>query len=182
MWLFGLDKWVKVGYIPCVGEEMAGLPRYFGLATTSMDAKNRITIPAKFRSKLPTSSDGKTLLYVMVGADFKHLDIFDQDSGQARIEALTGQTGLPGEAQRQRQQLLAMVEQVELDKQGRVLLPKSHVAFANLKSEVMVSGAGDHIQLYDSSEAEAGNAPVSIEKLNPSAVSALYNRTLPEQG
>lgn len=161
---------------------MASLPRYFGLASTSMDAKNRITLPAKFRSKLPVTSDGKTILYVMVGADFRHLDIFDFESGLARIEALTGQTGLPGEAQRQRQQFLAMVEQVELDGQGRLLLPKSHVAYANLKSEIVVSGAGDHMQLYDPSEAAAGNALVSIEKLDPSAVSSLYNSTLPEQG
>src|SRR5690606_6603855 len=161
---------------------MAGLARYFDLATTSMDAKNRITIPAKFRSKLPVSSDGKVLLYVMIGADFRHLDIFDQESGERRIEALTGETGLPGEVQRKRQQFLAMVEQVELDKQGRVLLPKSHVGYASLKSEVVISGAGDHMQVYDPTEAEAVSAPVSVEKLDPRDVSAIYNSTLPEQG
>lgn len=161
---------------------MAGLPKYFGLATTSMDSKNRITIPAKFRSKLPATSDGKTLLYVMIGADFRHLDIFDQESGEKRIEALSGDAGLPGETQRKRQQFLAMVEQVELDKQGRVLLPKNHVAYAKLQSEVVVSGAGDHMQVYDPAEAEEETAPVAIEKLEPSAVSAIYNSTLPEQG
>lgn len=161
---------------------MAGLPRYFGLATTSMDSKNRITIPAKFRSKLPATSDGKTLLYVMIGADFRHLDIFDSESGARRIEALTGQDGLPGEDQRKRQQFLAMVEQVEVDKQGRILLPKSHVGYAMLKSEVVVSGAGDHMQVYDEAQAGEVSAPVNIEKLDPSAVSAIYNSTLPEQG
>lgn len=161
---------------------MAGLPRYFGLATTSMDSKNRITIPAKFRSKLPASSDGKTLLYVMIGADFRHLDIFDSESGLRRIEALTGQDGLPNEEQRRRQQFLAMVEQVEVDKQGRILLPKSHVGYAMLKSEVVVSGAGDHMQVYDEAQAEEVSAPVNIEKLDPGAVSAIYNSTLPEQG
>jgi MraZ protein len=177
-----LDKWVKVGYIPCAEMEMASAPRYFGLATTSMDAKNRITLPAKFRSKLPVSNDGKTSLFVILGADFRHLDIFDAESGQARVDALTGQTGIPGEVQRKRQQFLGMVEIVEMDAQGRMLLPKSHVAYANLKSEVVVSGAGDHMQLYDPSEAAAANALVSIETLDPSAVSKIYNSTLPEQG
>jgi MraZ protein len=161
---------------------MAGGPKYFGLATTSMDSKNRITIPAKFRSRLPATSDGKVLLYVMLGADFRHLDIFDQESGERRIEALTGEAGLPSDAQRKRQQFLAMVEQVEVDKQGRVLLPKSHVAYANLTSEVIVSGNGDHMQLYDPTEAEKANVPVNIEKLDPGAVSGIYNSTLPEQG
>ena len=161
---------------------MAGAPRFFGLATTSMDSKNRITIPAKFRARLPVTTDGKTLLYVMLGADFRHLDIFDQESGEKRIEALTGETGLPGNVQRQRQQFLAMVEQVEVDKQGRVLLPKSHCAYANLSSEVVVSGAGDHMQVYDPTEARKANVPVEIETLDPGAVSGIYNSTLPEQG
>jgi MraZ protein len=147
-----------------------------------MDAKNRITIPAKFRSKLPVGSDGKTHVYVILGADFRHLDIFDMESGERRIEALTGQAGLPGEGQRRRQQFLAMVEQVEVDKQGRILLPKSHVAYAMLKDEVIVSGAGDHMQLYDESQAIELAVPVKIETLDPSAVSAIYNSTLPEQG
>jgi MraZ protein len=147
-----------------------------------MDSKNRITIPAKFRSRLPASADGRTLLYVMIGADFRHLDIFDQESGEKRIEALTGNSGLPGEDQRRRQQLLAMMEQVELDKQGRILLPKTHAGYANLKSEVVISGAGDHMQVFDAGEADVLAAPVDIEKLDPTQVSAIYNSTLPEQG
>lgn len=161
---------------------MAGTPKYFGLASTSIDAKNRITIPAKFRSKLPAGSDGKTLLYVIVGADFRHLDVFDQESGERRIEELTGRGGLPGQDQRRRQQLLALVEQVEIDRQGRVLLPKSHVAYAKLEGEVVVSGAGDHLQIYDPGEAEEVAAPVSIDKLDPASVADIYNNTLPEQG
>ncbi len=160
---------------------MAETAKFFGLATSTMDAKNRVTIPAKFRSKLPASSDGKTLLYVMIGPDFRHLAVFDQQNGERRIAELTGSTGLPGEEQRRRQQLLAFVEQVELDKQGRVLLPREHVGYANLKSEIVVSGAGDHMQFYDPEEARAVAAPVSVEKLDPQAVANIYNSTLPEQ-
>jgi MraZ protein len=145
-----------------------------------MDAKNRITIPAKFRSKFPVSSDGKTLLYVMIGPDFRHLAVFDQHDGERRIDELTGIAGLPGEEQRKRQQLLAYVEQIELDKQGRILLPKEHVAYANLKSEVVISGAGDHLQICDPDEARAVSAPVSVEKLDPQTVANIYNSTRTE--
>jgi MraZ protein len=160
---------------------MAGTARYFGFATSSLDNKNRVTVPAKFRSKLPASADGKTLLYVMIGPDFRHLEVFDQPSGERRIEELTGGEGLPSEEQRRRQHLLAYVEQVELDKQGRVLLPKELVSYANIQGEVVVSGAGDHIKIFDPREAEAGAAPVSAEKLDPQAVATIYNSTLPEQ-
>jgi DNA-binding transcriptional regulator/RsmH inhibitor MraZ len=63
-----------------------------------------------------------------------------------------------------------------------VLLPKDHVAYARLKGEVVVSGAGDHLQIYDPGEAEEVAAPVSIDKLDPDAVADIYNSTLPEQG
>ncbi|MBX3458784.1 MAG: hypothetical protein KF696_02325 [Planctomycetes bacterium] len=161
---------------------MASAPRYFGLASTTVDSKNRITIPAKFRSRLPVSSDGKTFVYVTIGPDFRHLALFDQISGEQRIEDLTGKAGLPGEGQRRQQQLLGWFEQAEVDKAGRILLPKGHLEYARLKSEVVVSGAGDHLQIFDPQEAGEGNAPVSAEKLDPLAVARIYNSTLPEQG
>ncbi len=160
---------------------MAGLPKYFGLATTSIDAKNRITIPAKFRNKLPLQPDGKAVLFVMPGADYRHLDIFDSDSGAQRIAELTGQGKLPSDEQRRMQRLLGMMEQVELDKQGRVLLPKGHVAFAKLKGDVLVSGCGDHLQVYVAEEAAEGSAAVAIEDMDPSDVANIYSSTLPEQ-
>lgn len=160
---------------------MAIAARYFGFATSSVDNKNRVTIPAKFRSKLPAAADGKTLVYVMIGPGFAHLQVFDQVNGERRIEELSGGEGLPSEEQRRRQQLLQYVEQVELDKQGRVLLPKELVQYAHVQGEVVVSGAGDHINIFDPREAEAGKAPVSAEKLDPQTVAAIYDSTLPEQ-
>lgn len=160
---------------------MAGLPKYFGLATTSIDAKNRITIPAKFRKKLPTQSDGKAVLYVMYGADFRCLDIFDSESGALRMAELSGESGLPSALQRERKRMMARVEEVELDKQGRVLLPKDHVEWAGLKGEVLVAGCGDHLEVYVSGAAAAVGAPVPNEDLDPTAIAGLYNGTLPEQ-
>jgi MraZ protein len=160
---------------------MAGLPKYFGLASTSIDAKNRITIPAKFRNKLPTQPDGKAVLFVMPGADFRHLDIFDSESGTQRIAELTGDGKLPTDEQRRKQRLLGMMEQVELDRQGRVLLPKGHVAYARLKGDVVVSGCGDHLQVYIANEATEVEAAVSIEDMNPDDVAEIYNNTLSEQ-
>lgn len=159
---------------------MAESPRYFGFATSSVDAKNRITIPAKFRSKLPVGHEGRTFVYVMMGPDFRHLAVYDLASGQRRIDELTGDTGIPGEVQRKRQQYLALVEEVEVDKQGRVLLPKEHVEYARLKGEVVVSGAGDHIEVYDPEEGRHVSAPVSIEKLDPQHVSAIFDGTMPK--
>lgn len=154
---------------------MAKPQRYFGSATSSMDAKNRITIPAKFRSKFPAGADGKVLVYVMPGPDFRHLAVFDMDAGERRIEELTGGEGLPGEQQRHRQNLLSLVEQVELDSQGRVLLPKQHVDYARLKGEAVVTGAGDHLQICDAGAVSNEQVPVSLDKMDPAQIAEIFN-------
>ncbi|MCC6574357.1 MAG: hypothetical protein IT462_11255 [Planctomycetes bacterium] len=157
---------------------MPGAPRYFGQAETTIDAKNRITLPAKFRGKLPASPDGPILLFVVPGAEFRHLDLFDSESGMERVNALTGATGLPDATQRSRQNLLKTLEQVECDRQGRILLPRKHVEWARLSGAVIVAGAGDHMQLYTAAEAKAADALADIDELDPSNIGKLYDTAL----
>ena len=148
--------------------------RYIGEAQTIIDAKNRITLPAKFRSKLPPSPDGTIVLLVAPGPDFRSLEIFDKESGDRRMQELTGDSGLPDAEQRKRQALLAKFEYCECDKQGRVLLPSSHVAWARLKGEVKVSGRGGHLLIYSPEEAKTSAVQLDLEDLDPAAVARLY--------
>ncbi len=150
-------------------------PRYFGQAETTIDAKNRITLPAKFRGKLPASPDGPILLYVVPGAEFRHLDLFDSESGMTRINALTGGSGLPGAGQRSRQSLLKNLEEVECDRQGRILLPRKHVEWARLSGTVIVAGAGDHMQVYTAEQARAADALADLDELDPAKIGKLYD-------
>ncbi len=160
---------------------MARPQRYFGSAVSSMDAKNRINIPAKFRSRFPASADGKVLVYVMPGPDFRHLEVFDHEGGERRVEELTGNAGLPDAQQRSRQNLLSLVEQVEMDAQGRILLPKQHVEYAKLRGEVIVSGAGDHLQICDPDEARTERVPVNLDKMDPAQIAEIFNGAMPKQ-
>lgn len=150
-------------------------PRYIGLASTTIDAKHRVTLPAKFRSRLPASMDGNTVLYVMPAADFRALEVFDSESGARRVEEMNGDSGLQNAHGRSLKRLLALMEQVEMDRQGRILLPKSHVAYAMLKKDVVVAGAGDHLEIYDPDQARDNAAFIDIETLDPAAVSRLYD-------
>lgn len=160
---------------------MARPQRYFGSATSSMDAKNRINIPAKFRSRFPASADGKVFVYVMPGPDFRHLEVFDIEGGERRIEELTGGEGLPDAQQRSRQYLLSLVEQVEMDGQGRILLPRQHVDYAKLSGDVIVSGAGDHLQICDPDTARTEQVPVNLEKMDPAQIAEIFNGARPKQ-
>ncbi|MBE7492863.1 MAG: hypothetical protein HS108_14065 [Planctomycetes bacterium] len=160
---------------------MAKPQRYFGSAVSSLDAKNRINVPAKFRSRFPVSQDNKVFVYVMPGPDFRHLEVFDSEQGERRVDELTGGHGLPDAQQRSRQSLLGLVEQVELDGQGRILLPKHLVDYARLKGEVIVSGAGDHLQICDPDEARTQSVPVHPDQLDPTQIAEIYNGAMPKQ-
>jgi len=155
-------------------ERMAGGSRYIGESQTVIDAKNRITMPAKFRGKLPVAADGSILLCVSPGPDFRSLEVFDAESGERRMHELSGETGLPGAEQRKRQALLSKFEYCECDKQGRVLLPASHVSWAKLRGELVVSGRGDHLLIYSPEEAKAVNVMLGLEDLDPAQISKLY--------
>lgn len=41
-------------------------------------------------------------------------------------------------------------EPVELDNQGRFVIPPALLTYANLKGEVIIIGAGDHFEIWDS--------------------------------
>ncbi|MFZ5366450.1 MAG: division/cell wall cluster transcriptional repressor MraZ [Patescibacteria group bacterium] len=49
-----------------------------------------------------------------------------------------------------RRQMFAAAEVVDIDVQGRVVLPDTLVSWAGIKGEMTVIGAGDHFEVWDS--------------------------------
>jgi MraZ protein len=43
----------------------------------------------------------------------------------------------------------AQTEKAAVDRAGRVVLPERHAAHAGLRHEVILLGAGDHLELWD---------------------------------
>ena len=50
---------------------------------------------------------------------------------------------------------LGMADQIELDKQGRALIPERALKEAGIGKEVTIVGVGDHFELWNRSEWEA---------------------------
>lgn len=51
-----------------------------------------------------------------------------------------------------RRQMFANAIMLQIDAQGRVVLPQSLTKLAGIKDEVVVIGAGDHFEIWDSRE------------------------------
>jgi MraZ protein len=109
----------------------------------SLDAKNRLTVPARFRAAL---ADGVVLakglercvaLWTPTGFD---------DYTQA---SLAGFHPLSKEAQQLKRFFAANSLDTELDSAGRVSMPSFLIEHAGLSKEVVVTGAGDALEIWD---------------------------------
>lgn len=108
----------------------------------SIDAKGRLTIPAKFRNELGlecvVSRGLEGCLYVHSIEGYNEV-----------VEELTKTKKTSKDIRMLRRQLFGNMENSTYDKQGRILIPVNLREIADLTKEVVVLGVGDHVELWD---------------------------------
>jgi MraZ protein len=108
----------------------------------SLDDKNRVTLPAKFRQAF---ADG---VFVARGID-PCLLVFPPEGWHRLVEGqMEGLNPFSREARQMSRYLFAGAIETELDKQGRVMLPAALVEHARLAKEIVVAGVRDHLELW----------------------------------
>jgi MraZ protein len=111
----------------------------------SIDHKGRVSIPARFRRLL--SGDANETLVVLRGLD-ACVSLYPADEFK-RLEDRLRSRSFSDETNRRYQRLLLLDSRDELiDAQGRVAIPPSLIAHAELKHEVLVNGVLDHIEIW----------------------------------
>ena len=109
----------------------------------SLDAKNRLTIPAKFRTAL---ADGVVLAKGIESC----VELWrPADYDQRMTAALHGMNPLSPQARRLQLFFSANAFPAELDSAGRVMVPPPLLDHASLSKDVVVAGAGDSLQIWD---------------------------------
>lgn len=123
--------------------------RFFtGQFERSIDSKNRIQLPSQFRSVIDQDRDG-SLLYVTLGEHYGTLSIFT-DRGFEELAARTETEFQPGpDALRFELQFYGLASSVEMDKQGRFVLPDRLVKKARLDADVVLVGQRTRIDVWD---------------------------------
>ncbi|MDH4338980.1 MAG: division/cell wall cluster transcriptional repressor MraZ [Thermoleophilia bacterium] len=115
---------------------------FYGKHEHTVDEKNRLTLPAKFRDAL---SAGVVLAR---GID-RNIDVYPRGSWDASIARIADLDSLTREAREMKRYLFAGASVAELDKQGRVLVPPDLLTHAGLGKDVVVAGVHDHIEIWD---------------------------------
>lgn len=114
---------------------------FLGQYQHSLDDKNRLTIPARFRELL---SDGA---FVTQGFD-RNLMVLTTGAFEQVYERLNAMNIADPSARLLRRMILGNAYQVEIDKAGRILLPQPLREFAALDGEVVLVGQGDYFEVW----------------------------------
>lgn len=108
----------------------------------TIDAKSRLIIPSKFRESL-----GETFV-VTKGLD-GCLFVFDNAEWTAFEEKLQKLPSLTNpDVRKFIRFFMAGASEVEVDKQGRILIPASLKEFAVLEKDVVLIGAGSRVEIW----------------------------------
>jgi MraZ protein len=129
-----------------VSEKFLG--RYFH----SIDDKARVAIPHKFRTILGGANEDRVVITLSRNPSYAYLDIYTRDEWDAILERILAMEGEdPASVEAQEEFLANFVhpaQEIEIDRQGRILIPPEHREFAQIDKEVVYTGDGTKFRLW----------------------------------
>lgn len=141
---------------------------FIGEYQHSIDEKGRMAIPAKFRNDLKKGA------VVTKGLD-ECLFLYTKEEWQKLAEKLAQLPISKSNTRAFSRLMLAGAMEVEIDKQGRVVLPEYLRKYASMNKKVVVSGLYSRIEIWDQAkwdsykgamEKESGNIAEQLEGLD----------------
>lgn len=127
---------------------------FTGTYEHTIDAKNRLSIPAAIRNAADPDRDG-TGFYLLPGHR-PHTLMLVGDKRFRQWAQSRRHDGLPDDSNLTYDTLVfANAWPLEIDKAGRVLLPDVALRRAGIRREVTILGVNDHVEIWDRSEYNA---------------------------
>jgi MraZ protein len=109
----------------------------------TIDDKNRLTLPAKFREQL---AEGVVVTRGMDGCLYAYPRTDWMDRFQSRVGGLDP---LSREGRKLQRHFFSGAAEAEVDKQGRIMIPAPLLRYAGLQRDVVVAGVHDHLEIWD---------------------------------
>lgn len=118
------------------------IPMFLGEHLHTLDPKNRISVPSKFRKEL-----GRAVVVTRGLDNCLYLYSRKEWEKQARVYSaeVNGSAARRGLARL----FLAGSSEAEVDKAGRVLIPEHLKAFAAIKDKAIMAGVADRVEIWE---------------------------------
>jgi len=117
-----------------------------GINSATLDAKGRMALPARFREVLQLGADGKTVVTIDMREQCLLLyPLSEWEVVQRKLESLAN---VGARARLLQRLLIGHATDLELDAQGRILLPAMLREFGNLEKKLVLVGQGNKIEIW----------------------------------
>ncbi|KHF26266.1 division/cell wall cluster transcriptional repressor MraZ [Solemya velum gill symbiont] len=132
---------------------------YFGTNLVKMDAKGRVAIPARHRDRLRERC-GSRVAVTIHPTGGSCLWMYPWDEWETTAEMIASLPSLKHENAVLKHILFTNLFELELDGQGRILLPASHRVHAGLdaNAQVGIVGMGKRFEIWSEAALEEQNA------------------------
>jgi MraZ protein len=117
-----------------------------------VDGKGRVLVSNKLRNMIDVDEHGGDF-YLVLGANGV-LCLYPERCYEQLVLTMAHDTTAPDEAVVFERMSFALASKVELDNQGRLLLNDKLRKRAGLKEDITLTGAGDHIELWNTEDWE----------------------------
>ena len=121
--------------------------RFIGNIEAKSDSKGRVFVPAYFRRALQVAGSSKLMMRKDIFQDC--LVLYPEESWNRQLDALRARLDR-WNAQHQMifRQFVADVEEINIDSNGRILIPKRYMKMAGIEQEVRFIGMDDTIEIW----------------------------------
>ncbi len=147
-----------------------------GINNITVDAKGRMAMPARYRERLLDGCGGR----LVVTVDRDHcLLVYPLPEWEIIESKLIALPSLNKQARLLQRLLIGHATELEMDGQGRILLPTMLRDFAGLKKKAVLIGQGKKLEIWDEStwtenqdgwmaavQDDDGDMPASLEELS----------------
>jgi transcriptional regulator MraZ len=121
-----------------------------GTHPRTLDDKKRLTLPKKVREQVGEVEQ----LFAAPGPD-QTLWIYTRAELERLSANLDGTPATDAEARVFRRLFFAQIEEVDVDRSSRILIPDRLAQFAGLEHEVVLLGVRDHLELWNAGRWQA---------------------------
>jgi MraZ protein len=118
-----------------------------GFSAVSVDNKGRLAIPSRFRDRLGVIAEGRVVL--TLNPLDRALWLYPLPEWELIEAKLATLSDFDRQSRRAKQMMRGYASDLQLDAQGRILVPQELRDFAGLRRQAVVLGQGNKFEIWD---------------------------------